>query len=107
VTYVPATLTIGAEPGGKLVASTDVFNVVEDCATTTLDVLANDVSLLGSPITIVVVGTPSAGGTVAISSDGQRLIYSPAVAFFGEESLQYTIRNGNLTRPQLRQQDQP
>ncbi len=43
---------------------------------------------------ITAVGTPSAGGTVAVSTDGGHLIYSPAKNFSGQEFFEYTVVGG-------------
>jgi len=45
-------------------------------------------------LTIVSTGTPTAGGSVSISSDGKTLRYTPVSSFVGNDSLTYTIRDG-------------
>jgi hypothetical protein len=42
-------------------------------------------------LTIVAVGSVSAGGSVLISSDGQHVIYAPAPGYLGTETFVYTV----------------
>ena len=69
------------------------FSVQNDSFTTPqghsieLDVLANDV---GTGLVVTAVGN-GANGTVAISSGGAKVTYSPAPAFVGEDSFLYSV----------------
>ncbi len=47
------------------------------------------------PGLITQVGTPDRGGLVRISSDGSRLLYTPATDFFGLETFTYSVANGS------------
>ncbi len=60
-----------------------------------LDVLANDSSLPDGTetLTISAVGTPSAGGTVSIVSNGTRVQYTPLAGFTGTETFTYTVQD--------------
>ena len=79
-------------------ATNDTLDAFKNAATT-LDVLANDVS---SPdpteaFTITQV-TQGAHGTVAISQDGTRIIFTPAADYTGPDTFTYTMRDpGGLT----------
>ncbi len=64
--------------------------IVADSRDNVLDVLANDFQRSGSH-TITNVGPADSGGTVTISSDGQRLIYTPKPGFIGNEQFFYTV----------------
>lgn len=68
------------------------FNVNEDSANSTLDVLRNVDKPTGDVLTIVSLGTPSAGGMATITSDG-KVSYKPKANFFGDETFTYTVRN--------------
>jgi VCBS repeat-containing protein len=75
-------------------AEDDFLTVDESSINNTLDVLANDSDPdVGDALTIVAAGTPSAGGTVSIASDGLSLVYTPPAGFVGEEVISYTIRD--------------
>ncbi|QGQ30125.1 Ig-like domain-containing protein [Gimesia maris] len=76
-------------------AGADGFTVSED-STTTLDVLSNDSIApdFGETLSIVSVGTGSAGGTVTIANGGADLSYTPAADFVGTETFTYTINDG-------------
>ncbi len=47
--------------------------------------------------TITAVGQTSNGGTVTISQDGTRVIYTPAANFSGAETFTYTVTSGGST----------
>ncbi|MCO6456806.1 MAG: tandem-95 repeat protein [Pirellulaceae bacterium] len=60
-----------------------------------LDVLANDTDPdSGDTLIIQSVTQGSAGGTVAISSNGLRIEYTPATDFTGQETFTYTVNDG-------------
>ncbi|OYP36994.1 Ig-like domain-containing protein [Rhodopirellula sp. MGV] len=75
-------------------ATNDSFNVNEDAAEATYNILAND-QRDGDNQSFVIdsVATPSQGGTARISSDGSTFFYEPADNFFGTETVVYTIRD--------------
>jgi cyclophilin family peptidyl-prolyl cis-trans isomerase len=81
--------------GRNFVVTNDTFNFNEDTSNNNLTVLANDTITPGSGavLTIQSVGTTSNGGTVSITSDNQRLTYSPAANFNGQETFTYTVRD--------------
>ncbi len=78
-------------------ANNDSFNVDEDASSILLDLLANDVILpdVGETLQVVSTGTPSAGGTVTIASNGSHVLYTPLANFDGQETFSYTIGDGN------------
>jgi cyclophilin family peptidyl-prolyl cis-trans isomerase len=74
-------------------AVNDDFEVAEDTSNHQLDVLDNDIAVPStSALTITAVGT-AGHGTVAISNDGQRLVYTPTANFNGEDTFTYTIED--------------
>lgn len=93
VTIVPTSLTVTA----GITAVDDLYNVDEDSTGTTLNVLSNDVNILGGNLTITQVGGTDHGGTVTIATNGSNLTYRPAANYFGEEHFTYTITNGTAT----------
>lgn len=96
ITYGTASLAVGR----NFDAVNDSFNFNEDSTNNSLNVLANDTIVSGSNtvLTILSVGTPSANGTVTISSDGKSLIYTPASNFNGGETFTYVARDQNGTQ---------
>jgi VCBS repeat-containing protein len=72
------------------IANPDAFTV-DAGATTELDVLANDSIApdAGETLRISSKTTGSAGGTIAISDDGTRIVYTPATGFTGVETFSY------------------
>jgi hypothetical protein len=82
----------------------DTFNVDQNSSANTLDVLANDriapdvnQTLLITDLGGITGGTTTNGGTVSIASDGQSLIYTPAVEFTGTDTFTYVVSDGGLT----------
>ncbi|MCS1410387.1 MAG: hypothetical protein M2R45_03579 [Verrucomicrobia subdivision 3 bacterium] len=77
------------------VASDDDVSLPEDVIDAFLNVLGNDLvgPDLGETLRIESVGAASSGGTVRIAGGGIR--YTPPANFFGIESFEYTISDGN------------
>ncbi|MEQ1827177.1 MAG: tandem-95 repeat protein, partial [Pirellula sp.] len=75
----------------------DTFNFNEDSSNNALAVLNNDTITPGSNavLTLQSLGTPSRGGTVAISSDSKQVTYTPAANINGQETFTYTVRDQN------------
>jgi VCBS repeat-containing protein len=71
-------------------ANNDTTSVAENASATTINVLSNDT---GNGLTITAVGTPTAGGTAAISSDSQSILYTPAANFQGQDTFTYTAKD--------------
>ena len=72
----------------------DMFTITEDAAEATFDVQSNDTSDGdGQAFVLNSVGTPSAGGSARVSSDGSQFFYQPAANFNGTETVSYTIRD--------------
>jgi cyclophilin family peptidyl-prolyl cis-trans isomerase len=80
----------------SIAVQNDTFNVNEDSAATTLNVLSNDSLPTGSTqtLTIASVGTPSQAGNVTIAADGRSLSYTPAPNFFGDDVFTYEVTAG-------------
>ncbi len=72
----------------------DSFTLSEDAVQASYNVLDNDTADAdGEAFLIDSLGTPSQGGTVAISSDAREILYTPAANFFGVETVTYTVRD--------------
>ena len=81
-------------PDNPPTANDDTFNITEDDAESSLDILANDSQDVdGQAFIIESVGTPDAGGNARISEDGLEFYYQPAANFNGTESLTYLLRD--------------
>ena len=76
-------------------AVNDTFSVNEDSTNTSIDVLANDtiVPNTNTVLSLQSVSSPDKGGSVSISSDSKRLIYTPAPNFNGTETFTYVVRD--------------
>jgi len=83
----------------KPTAVDDTFTVDQDTTFNTLPVLDNDFASSQGGLRIVPgsVTTPSQGGTVTVSANGQSLIYSPLPGFFSPpaETFQYTVTDNS------------
>ncbi len=93
-----ATVTVQVMPvNDDPTAVDDTFVVTEDASEVSIDVLANDLIAPdeGETLSILSRSTPSAGGTVTISPEKDRLLYTPATNFFGTETFTYMISDGN------------
>lgn len=96
------TVTVVVIAGG-IRASSDFFTVQGDSEATELAVLPNDlrISELPGELSIAAIGTgldaPDQGGTVEISADFKKLLYTPATGFRGVESFTYTVTDGDST----------
>ncbi len=71
----------------------DHLKTLEDELNVVLGVLANDEEFAGG--TIVAVGEATNGGTVSISEDGKKLLYTPTVGFKGHEYFSYTVEDAD------------
>ena len=69
-------------------AVNDSFGVDEDVPENILDVLANDVGVAGTTLTITEVSASAQGGTIV--NQGGTLLYTPPMDFFGTDSFDYT-----------------
>lgn len=89
VTVVVVTEGVAANP--------DYFSVARSSVANELNVLGNDAAIpnLGRKLTIAAIGggldAPNHGGTVTINEANDRLLYSPAAGFTGEETFTYTV----------------
>ena len=87
IDYQSVTLNVG----GVLTATNDTASVSQGSTATTIDVLDNDSTTVGS-LSITAVGTPSNGGTA--QNNGNDISYTPAASFSGVETFTYTISDG-------------
>jgi VCBS repeat-containing protein len=82
-------------------ASSDFYTVQTDSLQNELPVLANDLRISDLPgeLSVAAIGTgpnaPDHGGTVEISEDFKRLIYTPAQGFSGTETFTCTVTDGD------------
>jgi VCBS repeat-containing protein len=96
------TVTVVVIAGG-IRASSDYFTVQADSQATELAVLSNDLRISDLPgaLSVASIGTgldaPDQGGTVEISADFKKLVYTPANGFRGVESFTYTVTDGDFT----------
>ena len=90
-----ATVEIAVNAANDLpVAVADQFIVNEDSLLNNLDLLANDFDIDGDPLEIIRTSTPSEGGTLQVNDDGT-VNYTPVADFFGTETFEYEISDGN------------
>ena len=75
-------------------AVADRFTVNEDTSLNNLDLLANDFDADEDVLTFTITSSPSEGGTVTVNADGT-VDYLPAADFFGNESFEYQVSDGN------------
>ncbi len=84
-------------------ANADFFAVGINSSANLLPVLNNDAAIpdQGRPLTIVSIGTgaegPNRGGSVVINDTNDRLLYTPAHGFSGQETFTYTITDSKKT----------
>ncbi|WP_193211276.1 Ig-like domain-containing protein [Luteolibacter marinus] len=82
-------------------ASSDYFTVQSDSEANELPVLSNDLRISDLPgqLSVAAIGTgpdaPDQGGSVDISADFKKIIYTPAPGFSGVESFTYTVTDGD------------
>ncbi len=78
-------------------AVSDAYTVAEDATNFSLNVLANDLITPDANETLIVqsVSPTSAGGTVTITSEKDRILYTPPANFFGTDTFTYTTSDGN------------
>ncbi len=91
-----ATVTVTVTPANDApVAIEDAFAGVEDAAVTGT-VLANDSDVDGDTVTVASTGTliTAQDGTVVMAADGS-FTYTPATNYNGQDSFNYTIKDGN------------
>lgn len=96
------TVTVVVVSGG-IRASSDFFTVPTGSQSSELSVLSNDVRISEIPgqLSVSAIGTglnaPDKGGSVEISADYKKLVYTPASGFTGTESFTYTVTDGDST----------
>ncbi len=90
------TITVLSENDAP-VAGNDALNVPEDSVDYVIDVLANDTSHPDpdEELTVIGIGGTSKGGVATVAQDGKSILYSPAPDYFGIETFQYTVSDGN------------
>jgi len=79
------------------IAVSDTYIVLEDAATTGIDVITNDTDVdTGDILTLIAVASLGTA-TVSINSDGFSVDYTPAPDFNGTEVITYTVSDGTDT----------
>lgn len=93
VRFGSATLTIQS----SFTAVADLFGVQEESSANSLDVLLDHMSLPGTTnvLTIVSIENKNAGTTIEVSPNGDRVLYTPAANFVGQDTFTYVVRNQN------------
>ncbi|MFO1065190.1 MAG: Ig-like domain-containing protein [Pirellulales bacterium] len=84
------------------IAVNDAFSVSRNSTLNSLDVVANDFTIPGQPLTIVTAGPSRVGGIVQISGNGT-VLYTPPTGFVGSDSFPYTVQSpaGDLSTAQV------
>jgi cyclophilin family peptidyl-prolyl cis-trans isomerase len=94
-----ATVTMNVQPvNDNPVANPDSITTVRTGDTNVfIDVLSNDTQGpdTGETLRVTSVGTPSQGGSIRIDNNGIGLRYTPRAGFVGQETVTYTIGDGN------------
>ncbi len=92
-----ATVSVSVNPQNPPpTAVADIFTVVEDAASATFNVLANDTT--DDPtetLSVSAVGVSQVGSTFTVTAGGQSVSYRPAANLSGQEVLTYTLRDSN------------
>ena len=91
------TLTVTVNPiKDAPVAVADTFSVDEDAASTSIDVVGNDIDVDGD--TLILASVTSAGsGTVSVNADGVSVDYTPAANYNGTEIISYVVSDRSFT----------
>jgi uncharacterized secreted protein with C-terminal beta-propeller domain len=95
-----STATVSLQVIDPFLVVNNWFTVDPDSSASTFDVLANDPILadcrdVSGPMVrhlqITAMSAGSAGGQIAVSDDGQHVVYAPAAGFRGDEKFSYTV----------------
>lgn len=93
-----ATVTVQVQPqNDDPTAVDDTFTIAQGSQNVFLDVLKNDIFApdQNESLRVSAVVDPSQGGTVLIAPNGTHLEYTPKPTFVGQETINYTISDGN------------
>ena len=93
-----ATVSVTVQPVNDApVANPDTFEVLQNAVDFIANVLQNDTTNgdTGENLRVLSTGTPSAGGQVKVAASGLHLLYTPKTGFTGNETVSYTITDGN------------
>jgi hypothetical protein len=72
----------------------DSRTIAEDSGAVEIDVLANDLGGDVQLMNVTITTTQPSVGTVGLTSDGRRVVFTPAANFFGTALFEYTIDGG-------------
>jgi hypothetical protein len=72
----------------------DARTIAEDSGPVEIDVLANDLGGDVQLMNVTITTTQPSVGTVGLTTDGRRVVFTPANNFFGLAEFQYTIDGG-------------
>lgn len=78
------------------IAIDDPFPVMDEDTQTNINVLANDINVDGSPLSVISVTTPLNFGTVSINANNT-VAYTPVLNFAGIDVFTYTLSDGTST----------
>lgn len=88
-----ASVTVTVKPSvPPPTAVSDSFTVVEDAASADFAVLSNDTPSQTGETLSILSATAANGGTVSVTTDGQKINYKPAANFSGTEIVRYTLK---------------
>jgi len=89
-----ANVTITVNPVNDAPDAVDDDADTEQETTVNIPVLANDSDVDGDPLTLTAVSDPAHG---SVSINGNTIDYTPEGGFFGTDSFEYNVSDGNLT----------
>lgn len=89
-----ATVTVTVTEVNVEPVAVDDFYAIGTPGSQTLDVLDNDSGQPGEVLTITSIDTSGTAGSVTISADGTRIIYTPDFDSLGADTFTYTIDDG-------------
>ena len=92
------TLTVTVSELNDLpLAVNDVYAVVKNSGSNSIDVIANDTDVDGDPLKLLSSLTYTGTGTATANADEKSVDYSPATDFIGTEVITYTVSDGTDT----------
>ena len=78
-------------------AVNDVYTVVKNSGSSSIDVIANDTDIDGDALKLLSSLTYTGTGTVVANADEKSVDYTPAADFIGNEVINYIVSDGSVT----------
>ena len=95
---VNGTLTVTVNPvNDSPVAVNDVYGIVKNSGSNSIDVIANDTDIDGDALKLLLSLTYTGTGTANANADEKSVDYTPATDFTGTEVITYTVSDGTDT----------